>query len=778
MKIQRILFVFLLAACPAILRADNPDAVRERLKNDPFMIPFYTGKILPFPVEATYHDEFFPLADTGILLGKDLAIDDSRLKLLLNRISQYGGNFKVVDSLDNDCTTIFAAGETTAVEMPQPPARSQGYAIKCFKKNGKNIAAFAGHDRLGLTWAVNSLVQMITLREDKTILHAVDVCDYPFMVNRGGKDSGISRRVDVVKIYPVTTKLDWLNFDRSALIPGPEAPGDRTGWRKPAPQQLADRIAAIGTNLQGLGIKWEVSVLPFAVKAADNVDAQLSCKSDEDFNLVWQMCEPVLKAGGGICYNINEFRFPIHADDKSAFGSAGKADVHFINRLHQKIKASYPGATMSIVQPFYYGPRTFYYVPGIPITWFDESPVEYLKAIGEGLPGDIYVYWTGTQVKTSRFTKQDVDRMTAMVKRKPLFLQNSTESCHMYGYVYPTDSIDWWMHDGRDTNVYVELAGALFASQGLYADMLWSAMLWNPNAFNAKDAAYQATCKLVGPENYAVAGKLAETLAYFDRYFGGKELNASYKAARDIEEIEKHILEARKLSGEYENNTAHPSAVKYWASLSGQLEILGNFCSAIMERKQFDLYRAAADQKKLAQKEAELRDSDVFIAACDFGGGDLAYASFALTDDKRPAMILSGRKTIATAEFVIPEGSGAQEFELLLCGKNGNDIAENIGGTDSRQDGRIVGDGKIGKAKLMVYLNGKEIFAGSPPFASMEWELKSFPVSGVALKDKQNSFLAVRIIDDAEEKDPNFQHSSAPVFSINYAVVRSKGKGN
>ncbi len=86
------------------------ESVADRLRNDPYMIPFYTGKILPCPRETADHAEFYPLANTGILLGGGLAADDPRLRLLLNRITQYGGAYKFVDALDADCATIFVAG--------------------------------------------------------------------------------------------------------------------------------------------------------------------------------------------------------------------------------------------------------------------------------------------------------------------------------------------------------------------------------------------------------------------------------------------------------------------------------------------------------------------------------------------------------------------------------------------------------------------------------------------------------------------------------------------
>ena len=67
----------LFAVIATVLTAGDADQVRERLKNDPYMIPFYTGQILPAPQKVTYQQDFYPLTNTGILLGKELKPDDS-----------------------------------------------------------------------------------------------------------------------------------------------------------------------------------------------------------------------------------------------------------------------------------------------------------------------------------------------------------------------------------------------------------------------------------------------------------------------------------------------------------------------------------------------------------------------------------------------------------------------------------------------------------------------------------------------------------------------------
>ncbi|MDD5679053.1 MAG: beta-N-acetylglucosaminidase domain-containing protein [Kiritimatiellae bacterium] len=751
--------ICMLAIAPG-LSAGDAAKVRDRLATDPYMIPFYTGAILPKPQIVAYSQEFYSLDNAGILAGRDVVPDDPRLKILLNRITQYGGNYKIVASLDNDCDTIFAVGDTGVSDGLKVPENAQGYAIRCFKKDGKNIVAFKGRDHLGALWAINSLVQMITLREDKTVLQAVDVSDYPFMLGRGTIGPGVSDYVVGSRICPVMTKLDRIYFSKSLLVPRRGQPREWIDWRTPRPKELIDKVVAIGENLRGLGIKWQVGIMPFAIGDTINEQVQVDSKGDEHFDIIWKMCEPVMKAGGGLTYGPDDYRFPLSTEDMINFGTAREADIYIINRLYAKMKATNPDATMSIVQPFYHGPRS-------QNPWSDESPIDYLKAIGERLPEDIGITWTGPMVKTSYFTREDVDKMTALIKRKPFFFQNASDvfPMHMYRYIYPTDVIKWWLNTGRDVNVYKELAGASLNSLGLYSDMLWSAMLWNPEAFNPEEAARQATCMLVGLDNYETLRRLVEALSYADKYYItrtiGKVVDAgvfpSFESARDIAAIDKHILEAETLMDEYENKCACPAAVKQWASLSWQLDIIRKFRAGIIEDKRFDIYRAAVDQEKRARREVELRETDVFLAACDFKGGDLGYASTLLAEDKRPAMTLSGHKPAAAAEFEISGNAGGQGLELILSGKMCGDPAANLLSDAGESEAREIG----------IYLNEKKVFEGKAPFASDEWKFHSFPAQGVNLRLAEKNVLVVKV------PKGNDTLSVEPVFSINYAVIKN-----
>ncbi len=728
------------AAAAAAAAGDAAESVADRLRNDPYMIPFYTGKILPFPREVVDHTEFYPLVDTGILLGGGLAADDPRLRLLLNRIVQYGGAYKFVDALDADCATILAAGGAPAgLAMPAPPDRPQGYAIQCARRNGRNFVAFSGRDDLGLTWAVNSLIQLITWQDGACVLHAMDVSDYPFMERRGTVGPGTKDFVDASRVYPLMTKLDLLQFSKSLLVPRRAAPIEWIDWRPPRPKELTDKVAAIGANLRGLGIVWQAGIMPYTI--GNGIEAnygliQVDSKSDEHFEIIWKMCEPILQAGGGIMYTPDDYRFPLSPGDEKNFGTARDADVFFMNRLYARIKTEYPGAELSMVQPFYWGPTDTN-------PWSAESPLEYLKTLGAGLPPEINLAWTGPSVKTAAFTSADVAKFAALIKRKPYFFQNSSDFFHAYRWIYPTDELRWWLGAGRDKDVYLEVNAAVFNSLGLYPDMLWSAMLWNPDGYDSAACARDAAGKLVGPENYALVRRIVEALAWFDQF----DFKQTPAAARALADIEARLAELEKLCAEFENDSPHPAAARQWSSFAWQLRTVRIFRDSLKKNPSLALFAGqGAMIEKLAREEADFNPrTDRIFTAYDFAGGRKPQQIF-----QRLATWIYGAQSRAphmALSFEIEPYPPEAGYVLLICGRDGG------AGTN---------------CAIEIKLNGTSIFRGPNPFRGDAWDVRTFAVPLPALQ--RSNVLAI----DNLEATAN---SGRPYFALNYLVARKDAGG-
>ena len=71
--------------------------------DNPYMMPYYTGEILPTPQKVEYKNEYLSLANTAIILN-NVEQNDPRLKYLLERIARYGGKYKLVTEANAEHT--------------------------------------------------------------------------------------------------------------------------------------------------------------------------------------------------------------------------------------------------------------------------------------------------------------------------------------------------------------------------------------------------------------------------------------------------------------------------------------------------------------------------------------------------------------------------------------------------------------------------------------------------------------------------------------------------
>ncbi|MDD5679166.1 MAG: VCBS repeat-containing protein, partial [Kiritimatiellae bacterium] len=78
---------------------DSPD--QEKLCDDAYLMPYYTGNIYPTPQEAEYGDEYIPLADVGVLVGTDVTNPAPLVAVLTERIRRYGGQANVEESFND-----------------------------------------------------------------------------------------------------------------------------------------------------------------------------------------------------------------------------------------------------------------------------------------------------------------------------------------------------------------------------------------------------------------------------------------------------------------------------------------------------------------------------------------------------------------------------------------------------------------------------------------------------------------------------------------------------
>lgn len=702
--------------------------------HDPFMIPFYTGTILPTPQQVEYHEQFLPLEQVGLILGEGLEPTDPRLEVLTQRIRRYGGTSNSVTDLSGDYETFILVGDSPLasdlLNDLSVPDRPQGYLIHCTTTEGRNVVILQGRDDQGLLWAISSLIQLIHQREGRTVVQAAEVLDYPEAPRRGFLSSAWRMGSLSGAWFAVRFKFNNISFNASFC------PGDRQlrrKWREERPEYVREDIRHIGEYLTPLGIEWVAGIRTLSYP---DPNEQLRCGSDEDLEIVLKLAEIPAQVGGGFSIKFDDIRFPLHPDDQERFGSAREADIYFLNSLYNSLQERYPGIRLVFCPPFYWGPRSSYTYP--------ESRDEYLYAIGSRLPEDMDIFWTGPSVKSAAITREQVEWITERIERKPLFWQNKFGSPHVYGYHYTTDPLTHlpeWYYDGfiHDIDTYMPNGGGATTATALVSIADY---FWNPHAFDAERSIRDATMKLAGPESYEPLVEVNRLLSYFDQFSN----RVTPGAALHHQEIERKIAELERACNAAMEH--HPAAVWAWTgTVNHHLVVAQRFVDRLSRSSSLAAYAQQAEvSRQQAEREVALDpETDAFLSAGDFVGGR-GPSLYSHLCEQRLATWIYGVHTgnsALTSQFTVDPFPPSGDYLLIMSAQDDE--------TDNR-------------CRIRIEVNDQQIFEGPNPFQQRGWSLESWTIPADALA-RQNRLVIRNIEDSSNSVGP-------PWFMVNYAVVR------
>ncbi|MBI2190668.1 MAG: beta-N-acetylglucosaminidase domain-containing protein [Planctomycetes bacterium] len=763
----------------------TPATVEERLHADPLMAPYYTGSILPTPQKADYRDEFIPMANAAIVVGKDVENPDPLVEVLTDRITRYGGQAAVVNAPTAEHTAVVSLGNTDisqqAKDLPAVPEREQGYILHITKAADKPLVVLKGHDRLGLLWSIASLMQLIHWRDGQTMARAATVVDYPIMQRRGLILSGedifhpATDRNGRILSYPNTDLVLQQNRLLMLVCKVNEpcyqqfifADCYSHYWKHPDKMppdaHIEEDLAAMGRNLTPLGITWWAGIRPHA--AGDSSPEELSrklCADEESVQGLLYFARKTEEAGGHLAIILDDIRFPIHPYDQEHLGTAREVDTWLVTNVMARLKKDHPKARLLVCPPFYWGPL------GRGWMTYGEDREEYLRKIGETWPPEIEVFWTGRQVNAATLAiKEYYDWWMGLTKRKPYFWQNCVAYwCHLARRHYPTDSIDsLWQCYWEGQFDYLGWYGFNGGDIPRYSvtDAISADFQWNPQAYgkeqqtSALRSVREAAEKFIGQGSWTMLCNVTQPLSAFDEFYTeARETDvrravdqAAAKVYDRLETKRNETMVALKALKE-----RYPMGLKHWSALEG-FAGWANDVDRIKADPGLRLYRAAVEQREKARKAGDFDPGrDVFFAAADFVGGRLTEVPSDEWDEEtlEPAATLDGVLRSATADFSLTQDRAAGAYELWVCARK-NETAE----------------------RLALTLNGKTFFDAKVPFGELETTVARFPVPAKLLTEKKNT-LALNFTADALKMDLGVKDSEpapgAPPLAIRYAVLK------
>ena len=705
--------------------------------DDPYMMPYYTGKILPTPRDVIYRNEYISLADTAVILN-GIDRNDPRLHYLIDRITRYGGHSEFVEQANAHHTCVITINDDT-LDAPQNP---QGYRIR----SSGNVVSLKGTDFQGLLWAISSLNQMIFLENGEPVVRSVDVTDWPESLRRGflaGYD--ISRDPAVIAHFMVAYKLNLVDF--RGEIAGDQEHYDN--WRLPRTETYYERVQEIGQRLTPLGFEWYAG----GRFLGHGRVPQINCSSDADLDLIYtNFALPVAEAGGNLSVQFDDHRYPLHPDDEATFGTAANADHSFLTRLYAALRRDYPDIRIAFCPPYYWGP--------VSPNPYPESRDEYLTLIGT-LPEAIDIYWTGPSVRSTTVLPEHVSWETDRIRRAPLVFQNGVGTPHALDSHYVTDpiySLSEWYYEGYlgDIRAYMVNGGDLDRTGVLVSVADWT---WNPDTYDPEATIEDAVLKLTGPEAYPILLEINAGLSTFDPYLP----DLTIEAIRNASTLHEALDHLETLNAEL-NGLDNGGSIEFWTQIYGaHIRRVERYVAQARQASEDPIVQRiigrddASITMYFAVKDGAFDpDSDDILVEPDrfSGGGMTTYGYYdpdagILLEDRPTAYVCGAGTPISemSATFEVNRTAPSDDYLLILSGAD---------------------DYLPEKCPIRITLNGTVIFEGPNPFSNTEWNIQTAQLPAEMFES--TNVLTISNI------SPTGNFDAPPVFLLNYVVIAPEDK--
>ncbi len=604
---------------------------------DELKLPVETGaKAFPKPQEATYTDAFAPLKSVKLALGKDIKSDDARVTLLKTKFARFG----IV--VEETAPFTISINEEKIVA----PAKEEGYALSVSKEG----AVLQGHDKIGTTWAVVTLIQLAD-QANKSV-RICDIRDWPETPRRGPLMSDYR-------------SLEVALFTKSSMI----------GDQETLTQNWGETPLRLFSVLEPCRRCAEFGIAFYAGDRSLTMYPKYPLTSERTFKLHCDVFSKIAEAGGHVLFLYDDVRYPLHPQDVKINKNGAGQDAKYLTRLFREIRKKNPGFRMIYCQPFYWGP----YYAGIFKAMEkegNESWAAYNRSLMEYLDPEIDMFWTGIRLVSHDIAKSDTEWAKAAYGRKPFFWQNRPFP-HLYHFGAVVDAIPWaGMHT---EGIGADLNGAAYnqvSPDSAIPIAAWNEALWNQKQFDARESVRRAAELFCGKGFYETLEPGSKTFYEIDGYT--REGQLTPYMLKHLDRFEAAVKTARAA---YDKAiAAFPQCKMYDCGGYGYGTTLGHMENILKEAKAakpdyFQTRFAAkiAAGRELAAKEAgfDPAKGDLYKSLPDILGGEIA--DYYIKRPKEPASILLRGVQLDQARvnwLEIPfDTTTPGKYELILAGQ-------------------------------------------------------------------------------------------------------------
>ncbi len=423
-----------------------------------------------FPVPAKSNLTNNKITVEGILLSGDFISVAERV--FKSSGIDLNGSYKVsIKVIDSEKTTYIKAFSRLSDEKYFLNISADGTSIEVSSEKG-------------VFRAVNTLARLILNDE----LYEGVIEDYPAFVKRGyiegfyGKTWSDDKRLSVMELMA--------KYGMNTFYYAPKDDAyHREKWREEYPEKEI-------TALKKLFEAAKANYLDFHWCIGPGLTYHYT--SREDFDLLINKIKSVYKIGVrsfGLLLDDIPWEFQ-YEDDKSTFDGIVDAHIRLINDTYKALKEFDSSISLTVCPTQYSGDENGYYV----------------SKFGQGISGDVSLFWTGEEICSRVLTVRESDELFRSTGHKPLFWDN-----------YPVNDCEMFqeMHlgaiKGRDVELYKACEG-LISNVMEYAEcskiplMTIADYLWNPYGYNPEKSLKNAHKELLGEK--------AELFGYFADHLG------------------------------------------------------------------------------------------------------------------------------------------------------------------------------------------------------------------------------------------------------------------
>ena len=274
-----------------------------------------------------------------------------------------------------------------------------------------------------------------------------------------------------------------LGFDTYVYAPK-EDRLQNAGWRTPYPADSRRKLASLAGRCDRQGMELWIGLRPVGISYADEQDANLAIAKLRDY---------VELGAARLVLLADDIPFEIESRMAGRFTDLADAHVWLI----EQIRAAIPGTPIVFCPTHYHGTGS-----------------AYLRTLGDEVPPDVELFWTGPEVCSTKITSKAAREIADFLRRKPLIWDN-----------YPVNDAQMVdeLHIGpirdRDADLHEWVSGVLVnpateAEANLIPLATWAEYLRDPAGYDP-DAAWERALELAGDADDQAA--VAALAAHADR---------------------------------------------------------------------------------------------------------------------------------------------------------------------------------------------------------------------------------------------------------------------